>query len=104
MTNSAPHHSDMGKRELRQMLTTILRASGQVSGGPSGVSPQDFARMSAPISPPPARNALAAGDDPSAGAGGCDRSDDMTSALSNGPRATPPRGHVSSIPPARPRS
>src|SRR5580700_6856305 len=97
MTNSGPHHSEIGKRELRQMLTTILRASGQVSGGPSSVSPQDFARMRAPISPPPARNsggammphpslALAADDDPSAGAGCCDRSDDMTCRLSNGPR------------------
>jgi hypothetical protein len=38
------------------MLTTILRAaSGQVSGGPSGVPLHDFARMSAPISRPPAR-------------------------------------------------
>src|ERR1700730_8008902 len=55
MTNSGPHHSDMGKRELRQMLTAIFRASGQVSGGPSSVSDHDFARMSAPISPPPAR-------------------------------------------------
>jgi hypothetical protein len=55
MTNSGPHHSVMGKRELRQMLTAILRTSGQVSGGPSDVSPHDFARMRAPISPPPAR-------------------------------------------------
>jgi hypothetical protein len=55
MTNSGPHHSDMGKREFRQMLTAIFRASGQVSGAPSSVSDHDFARMSAPISPPPAR-------------------------------------------------
>src|SRR5918999_482699 len=55
MTNSGPHQSDMGKRELRQMLTAIFRASGHVSGGPSSVSDQDFARMSAPISPPSAR-------------------------------------------------
>src|SRR5262245_38514152 len=45
----------MGKREFRQMLTAIFRASGQVSGGPSSESVQDFARMRAPISPPPAR-------------------------------------------------
>src|SRR6266849_5909003 len=55
MTNSEPHQSEMGKREFRQMLTAILRASAHVSGGPSSVSDQDFARMSAPISPPPAR-------------------------------------------------
>src|SRR5260370_22084771 len=55
MTNSGPHHSDMGKREFRQMLTAIFRASGQVSGAPSSGSDHDFARMSAPISPPPAR-------------------------------------------------
>src|SRR5271155_920134 len=95
MTSSGPHHSDMGKRELRQMLTTILRASGQISGGPSGVPPHDFARMSAPISPPSARKlgeavmprpsfALSVVDDPSASAGRCSRSDDMAADLSNG--------------------
>src|SRR5713226_8308763 len=55
MTNSGPHQSDMGKREFRQILTASFRASGQVSGAPSSVSDQDFARISAPISPPPAR-------------------------------------------------
>jgi hypothetical protein len=78
------------------MLTTILRAaSGQVSGGPSGVPLHDFARMSAPISRPPARKlgeavmprpifALSAVDDPSASPGRCGRSDDMAADLSNG--------------------
>jgi hypothetical protein len=70
-------------------------ASGQVSGGPSGVPLHDFARMSAPISPAPARKlgeavmprpslAFSAVGDPSASADRCGRSDDMAADLSNG--------------------
>ena len=33
----------------------VLRACGQVPGGPTGVAAQSWARISAPISPPPAR-------------------------------------------------
>src|ERR1700709_2202568 len=33
----------------------FLRACGQVSGGPTGVAAQSWQRISAPISPPPAR-------------------------------------------------
>src|SRR3978361_1981361 len=32
----------------------VLRACGQVSGGPTGVAAQSWQRISAPISPPPA--------------------------------------------------
>src|SRR3954465_6342574 len=35
--------------------TRVLRPCGQLSGDPSGVTLQSWARMSAPISPPPER-------------------------------------------------
>lgn len=40
------------------MLTAVLRLWGQEAGGPKGVDAQSMARMSAPISPPPARKAF----------------------------------------------
>ena len=50
-----PHQTNMGKREMRQMLTAISRLCGQLSTGPSDVLDQSNARMRSPISPPPAR-------------------------------------------------
>src|SRR5438477_11657481 len=54
--NSGPHQSTIGNRELRQMLTAIFSESGHCAGGPNGDCVQSWARMSAPISPPPERN------------------------------------------------
>src|SRR5579862_3314921 len=45
----------IGKRESRQMLTDVRRLWGQFSTGPSGVRDQSFARIRAPVSPPPTR-------------------------------------------------
>ena len=42
-----------GKRELRQMLTEVLRLWGQFSAGPSGVFDQSSARIISPMAPPP---------------------------------------------------
>src|SRR5215218_7424559 len=39
----------------------VRSGCGQVSGGPRGVANQSYARMSAPISPPPSRKAELAG-------------------------------------------
>jgi len=38
------------------MLSAERRLCGQSCGAPKGVAPQSWARMSAPISPPPERN------------------------------------------------
>src|SRR5690349_2649914 len=46
----------MGNRELSKMLTAISSGSGHCAGGPNGDCVQSWARMSAPISPPPERN------------------------------------------------
>jgi hypothetical protein len=54
----------MGKREARQTLKTVLKLCGHREGGPTGVSDQSMARISAPISPPPA-NTCSISDVPS---------------------------------------
>src|SRR4029079_10828731 len=41
------------------MRTTVRRLCGQASGAPSAVAAQSNARMRAPISPPPSKNAAA---------------------------------------------
>ena len=41
------------------MPRVVFRLCGQLSGGPSGVRDQSLARISAPSSPPPCRNAEA---------------------------------------------
>ena len=60
LTASGPHHTNMGKRELRQMLTAMRRACGQRSTGPSGVAAQSVDSSSLPVSvaaaPPPIRS------------------------------------------------
>src|SRR6188768_1455573 len=48
----------MGWREVSMMRTAVLRLCGHDSGEPSGVDVQSNARIIAPSSPPPARNAL----------------------------------------------
>src|SRR3954451_13953781 len=45
----------IGWPELRISRTAVRSGGGQLSGGPSGVERQSFARMSASISPPLAR-------------------------------------------------
>src|SRR6185312_8575175 len=52
---SGPHQSSSGKRLASRKLTIIFKLGDQLSGGPSAVLDQSCARMSAPISPPPAR-------------------------------------------------
>src|SRR5690349_23298993 len=47
---SGPHHTNIGKRELRQMLTAVARLCGQPPIGPSGVSSQRNSRTRAAIS------------------------------------------------------
>src|SRR3978361_1534606 len=48
---------NIGCRLLSSSRMLVRRLQGQVSGGPSGDADQSYARMSAPSSPPPARNA-----------------------------------------------
>src|ERR1700675_2293443 len=52
----------MGKRELRQMLTAVLRLDGQGSGGPKTVWDQSRERISAPVSLPPEKISLSTGE------------------------------------------
>ncbi|MFO1060788.1 MAG: hypothetical protein U1E53_27920 [Dongiaceae bacterium] len=46
---------------MRQVLTEVRNDCGQPASGPSGVAAQSVARISAPMSPPPARKS---GSDP----------------------------------------
>src|SRR5262249_5018807 len=57
-----PHQITIGKREARQVEIELFSRSGQAAGWPSGELDQSRARMSAPILPPPSRNARAAGE------------------------------------------
>ena len=55
MTSSRPHHTRIGNRECRHVLTMVRRLWGQPDTGPSGVADQSRECISAPISPPPGR-------------------------------------------------
>src|SRR5690349_1630344 len=50
LTRLSPHHTNIGKRESRQMLTALTRLRGHCSIGPSGVSLQRKARTRLAIS------------------------------------------------------
>src|SRR3954468_6142202 len=50
-----PHQRKSGKRELRTVPMLVRRVCDHSSGGPSGVFDQSLPRMSAAISPAPAR-------------------------------------------------
>jgi hypothetical protein len=43
------------------MRTAVRKLCGQVSGAPSGLADQSYARVNAPISPPPARKSAEVG-------------------------------------------
>ena len=60
---SGPQHRMICALEGSMMLTALRRLCGQLSTGPSGVSDQSLALISAPISPPPAsQGATAVGE------------------------------------------
>src|SRR5512146_2090604 len=61
MTNSAPHQTRIGNREWRHVLTVVRRLCGHPETGPNGVDAQSIDRISAPISPPPARTECRSG-------------------------------------------
>src|SRR3954471_16790534 len=52
--SSGPHHTNIGKRECKQMPTAIRKLCGQLSTGPSPVLAQSKSRTRAAISPPAA--------------------------------------------------
>src|SRR5665213_971812 len=52
---------NIGWLVLSRMRSAVRRLCGQVSGGPSGVADQSWARVKAPISPPPARKSAEIG-------------------------------------------
>jgi len=62
---SGPHSTVPSSGELRQVATMQRSGCDQVSGRPSWVDAQSCARMSAPISPPPARKAQVGRPSPS---------------------------------------
>src|SRR5262249_48096035 len=58
MMSSGPHQTTMGNRELRHVATVDLSVSGHSAGSPSGDVDQSWARISAPIFPPPSRKSV----------------------------------------------
>src|SRR5260370_36489379 len=58
---SGPPQINIGWLLLSRMRTAVRRLCGQASGFPSGVADQSYSRVSAPISPPPARKSAEAG-------------------------------------------
>src|SRR5260370_20539240 len=52
---------NIGWLVLSKMRSAVRRLCGQVSGFPSGAADQSYARISAPISPPPARKSAEVG-------------------------------------------
>src|SRR4051794_16417409 len=59
-SSSRPHQSTMENLLLRTTPVMVFRLRGQVATGPSFVFDQSIERMSAPISPPPARQSSSA--------------------------------------------
>src|SRR6202158_1817331 len=57
----SPHQMNIGWLVLSRMRSAVRRLCGQVSGFPSGLADQSYARISAPISPPPARKSAEVG-------------------------------------------
>src|SRR5665647_394179 len=58
---SGPHQIHIGWLVLSRMRNAVRRLCGQDSGFPSGVADQSWARVNAPISPPPARKSAEVG-------------------------------------------
>src|SRR6266478_2619136 len=50
-----PHQMNIGWLVFSRMRNAVRKLCGQVSGVPSGLADQSYARVNAPISPPPAR-------------------------------------------------
>src|SRR6516165_10832109 len=61
MMRSGPHQTTIGKRDARQVAMAALSVSGQHAGGPSGECDQSWARIRAPILPPPSRKPTGVG-------------------------------------------
>src|ERR1700730_14841271 len=56
-----PHQMNIGWLVLSRIRTAVRKLCGQVSGRPGGVDDQSYARVNAPISPPPARKSAEVG-------------------------------------------
>src|ERR1700728_2545564 len=56
-----PHQMNIGWLVFSRIRKAVRRLCGQVSGLPSGLADQLYARVSAPISPPPARKSAEVG-------------------------------------------
>src|ERR1700738_3196876 len=57
----SPHQMNIGWLVLSKMRSAVRKLCGQVSGSPSALPAQSYARVSAPISPPPARKSAEVG-------------------------------------------
>src|SRR5580698_10994469 len=58
---SSPHQMNIGCLVFNRIRNAVRKLCGQVSGFPSELADQSYARVSAPISPPPARKSAEAG-------------------------------------------
>src|SRR6266849_1218153 len=56
-----PHQMNIGWLVFSRMRNAVRKLCGQVSGVPSGLADQSYARVNAPISPPPARKSAEVG-------------------------------------------
>src|ERR1700709_2726878 len=56
-----PHQMNIGWLVLSRIRSAVRRLCGQLSGAPSGLADQSWARVNAPISPPPARKSAETG-------------------------------------------
>src|SRR5712664_2118125 len=59
--SSGPHQMNIGWLVFSRMRTAVRKLCGHASGGPSGLADQSYARVNAPISPPPARKSAELG-------------------------------------------
>src|SRR4051794_10624838 len=84
-----PHHKSMADWLCRRSATVERNAVDQPSTGPSGVDAQSIRRMSAPASPPPARQSAAL--ELAAVPFGSGRSDSMDLTQNMGPERPPRR-------------
>src|SRR5882757_3172790 len=56
-----PHQMNIGWLVFSRMRNAVRKLCGQCSGVPSGLADQSYARVNAPISPPPARKSAEVG-------------------------------------------
>src|SRR6266849_4328666 len=56
-----PHQMNIGWLVFSRMRNAVRKLCGHVSGVPSGLADQSYARVNAPISPPPARKSAEVG-------------------------------------------